>query len=159
MKRFGCKLAECGRGSRIAIWKTWLMVLCVLSLLVVVIVFSLPIYQNYLARWRVQQTIFIEDARTRELGILLREITHPNGHVEFSDESLLTDRDGTFVFVEDYDLKHRFLRTAVTAVPLGNGRSRIVHGLFPGDRIVVNGAAHLRWEPDVTPKYPETNCS
>jgi hypothetical protein len=145
--------------SRRVIWKTWLMAICLPSLLVLLAVVGFPIYQNYLARWSVQQTISIREARVRELGIVLSEITHPDGHVEVSEESLLTDRNGTFVFVEDFDLKHRFLRGAVTAVPLGNGRSRIVHGLFSGDKMVVKGAARLRWETNVTLRFPETNCT
>jgi hypothetical protein len=145
--------------SHRVILKTWLMAICLPSLLVLLAVVGFPIYQNYLARWSVQQTIFIKEARVRELGIVLSEITHPDGHVEVSEESLLTDRNGTFVFVEDFDLKHRFLRGAVTAVPLGNGRSRIVQSLMPFDKIVVKGASRLRWEPDVRPKLPETNCS
>lgn len=145
--------------SRMVIRKTLLLAISLPYLLVLVAVVGFPIYQNHVERQSVQQTIFIGEARVRELGIVLSEITHQQGHVEVSDESLLTDRDGTFVFVEDLDLKHRFLRAAVTAVPLDNGRIRIVHGLFPSDKVVVKGAAHLRWEPDLTPKYPETNCS
>jgi hypothetical protein len=145
--------------SRMASRKALLMAGGVSFLLALVAIVDFPIYQNHAARQSVQKSISIGESRVRELGVVLSEITHPNGHVEVSDESLLTDRDGTFVFVEDYDLKHHFLRAAVTAVPVGNGRSRIVHGLFPGDKMVVKGAARLRWEPDVTPKFPETNCS
>lgn len=140
------------------IWKTFLLAICLPSLLVLVAVVNYPTYQNLAARLSVQQPIFIGEARLRELGILLSEITHPEGH-EVSDDSLLTDRNGTFVFVEDYEREHSFYRVAVTAVPVGNGRSRIVHGLFPCDKIVVKGASRLRWEPDVRPKLPETNCS
>jgi hypothetical protein len=147
------------RQSKTASEKALLMAGCVSFLLALVTVVGFLIYQNHAARQSVQKSIFIGEARVRDLGIVLSEITHPDGHVEVRDESLLTDRNGPFVFVEDFDLKHRFIRTAVTAVPLGNGRSRIVHGLFPGDKMVVNGAARLRWETNVTLRFPETNCT
>jgi hypothetical protein len=143
--------------SRRVIWETLLMAICLPSLLELVAVVNYPTYQNLAARLSVQQTIFIGEARLRELGILLSEITHPEGH-EVSDDSLLTDRNGTFVFVEDYELEHTFHRVAVTALPVGNGRNQI-NGLFPGDKMVVKGSSRLRWEPDVRPKLPETNCS
>ena len=142
--------------SRMAAGKVLLMA-CGVSFLLALV--ALPLYQNHHAKWSIQQTIFIGETRTRELGIQLTEITHQDGHVEVSDEALLTDQKGTFIFAEDYALKHRFLRASVTAVPLGNGRSRIVYGLFPGDRIVVKGAARLRCEPDATPRFVGTNCS
>ncbi len=144
--------------ARISFWGILLIGIFILYLLALVAVVGFPIYQNHAAKQSVQKSIFIGESRVRELGIVLSVITHPDGQVEISDESLLTDRDGNFVFVEDYELEHSFLRGAVTAVPVGNGRSRIVHGLFPGDQIVVKGSRRLRNKPSFKSRTPETKC-
>lgn len=105
-----------------------------------------------------RQSIVTTEARVRELGITLLEIAHPDGICDVPAEAILNDRIGTFVFVEDFDRKHSFLLARVDVEPGDAGRVRIIRGLFPGDKIVVKGAARLRFEPDAIPKGPETNC-
>ena len=106
-----------------------------------------------------RQSIVTTEARVRELGIILLEITRPDGICDVPAEAILNDRIGTFVFVEDFDRKHSFLLARVDVEPGDAGRVRIIRGLFPGDKIVVKGAASLRFEPDVIPNPPDTNCS
>lgn len=106
-----------------------------------------------------RESIVTTETRVRELGIVLLEISHPDGITVVPAEAILREQSGTFVVVENYDRKHCFLLASVVVAPDGEGRARITGGLFPGDKIVVKGAARLRAEPDVIPKRPETNCS
>ena len=107
----------------------------------------------------VRHSILINEVKVREIGIVLLEISHPVGQVSVPAEAILNDPSGKFVFVENFERKHAFLRAAVKVVPAGDGRERVIHGLFPGDKIVVKGAILLRLEPNLSPKAPETNCS
>jgi hypothetical protein len=107
----------------------------------------------------VRHFILINEAKVRELGIVLLEISHPDGVTVVPAEAILQEQTGSFVVVEDFDRKHSFLLVSVVVVPDGGGRFRITSGVFHGDKIVVKGAARLRVEPDVISKMPETNCS
>ena len=122
---------------------------------------SVPIYQDYRARQSVQNSVTIEEARAHELGIVLVEVTHPDpdGFTSIPAEAVLNDRNGTFVFGENIDLKNHFIRATVTVMPSANGRTRVIQGLFPGDQIVVKGTRQLRNEPSLKSKTPGTYCS
>lgn len=106
-----------------------------------------------------QQTVTANAIRVRKLGIVLLEVTHPDGVTSVPAEAVLNDQNGTFVFVEELDLKNSFLRATVSVVPSADDRTRVIHGLFPGDQIVVEGSKRLRNEPSLKSKTPETNCS
>jgi hypothetical protein len=136
------------------VWTT-----CGASLLAVLAVVSFPIYQNYRARQSVQISVTIGEARAHVLGIVLLEVTHPEGVTSVPAEAILNDRNGTFVFIEDFDLNNSFLRAAVSVVPSADDRTRVIRGLFPRDKIVVKGSRRLRNEPSLRSKTPETNCS
>jgi hypothetical protein len=142
-----------------AFWKALPWTTCGALLLAVVAVVSFPIYQNYRARQSVQISVTIGEGRAHDLGIVLLEVTHPEGVTSVPAEAILNDRNGTFVFVEDIDLKNSFLRAAVSVVPSADDRTRVIHGLYPGDQIVVKGSRRLRNEPSLKSKTPETNCS
>jgi multidrug efflux pump subunit AcrA (membrane-fusion protein) len=94
-----------------------------------------------------------------ELRIVLLEVIHPVGVTIVPAEAVLNDQNGTFVFVEDFDLKNSFLRATVSVVPTADKRTRVIHGLFPKDQIVVKGSRRLRNEPSLKSKTPNTNCS
>ncbi len=106
----------------------------------------------------VRQSILINEAKAHELGIVLYEITHPDGVVIVPAEAILEDQVGTFALVQDDDRKDRFLRASVVAESTGVSEKRILRGLFTGDEIVVNGASRLRVEPSIKPTAPSTNC-
>lgn len=147
------------RRSRLAFWKSLFGATCGASLLAVVAVVSFPFYQNYRARQSVQISVTIGEARAHDLGIVLLEVTHPEGVTNIPAEAILSDRNGTFVFVEDLDLKNSFIRAAVSVLPSADDRTRVIHGLFPGDQIVVKGSRRLRNEPSLKSKTPGTYCS
>ena len=132
---------------------------CGASLLAVVAVASFHIYQDYRARQSVQNSLTIGEARAHELGIVLLEVTHPEGVTSVPAEAILNDRNGTFVFVEDLDLKSFFHRAAVSVVPSADDRTCVIRGLFARDKIVVKGSRRLRNEPSLRSRTPETNCS
>ena len=147
------------RRSRLVFWKALVWTTCGASLLVVMALASFPIYRDFRAKHSVQDSVTVGEARAYELGIVLLEVTHPDGVTSVPAEAILNDRNGTFVFVEDLDLKNSFLRAAVSAVPSADDRNRVIHGLFPGDQIVVKGSRRLRNESSLKSKTPETNCS
>jgi multidrug efflux pump subunit AcrA (membrane-fusion protein) len=143
----------------LAFWKALLWTTCGASLLAVVALASFPIYQDYRARQSVQNSVTIGEARAHEMGIVLLEGTHPEGDTNVPAGAILNDRNGTFVFVEDLDLKNSFIRAAVSVVPNADDRTCVIRGLFPGDKIVVKGSRRLRNEPSFNSKTPGTYCS
>lgn len=108
---------------------------------------------------KLRQSINTTEARVRELGIILREITHPDGVIDVPEGAILIEGTRTFAVVENYDRKHGFLVTPVEVASAVDGRITIIRGLFPGDKMVVQGTASLRIEPDVISKRRETNCN
>jgi hypothetical protein len=147
------------RRSRLAFWKSLLGATCGAFLLTVLALASSPIYQDYRARQSIQNSVTVGEARAHELGIVLLEVTHPEGVTNIPAEAILSDRNGTFVFVEDLDLKNSFIRVAVSVLPSADDRTRVIHGLFPGDQIVVKGSRRLRNESSLKSKTPGTYCS
>ncbi|MFO1486382.1 MAG: hypothetical protein U1F71_23670 [Verrucomicrobiaceae bacterium] len=104
-----------------------------------------------------QRTVIVNEARIRELGIVLREVTDPDHTAIVPAETIQRDQAGEFVFAKDLARPNVFVRKGVIAESRSDGRIRILHGIRTGDQIVISGAERLRMEPVSQRQAAETS--
>jgi multidrug efflux pump subunit AcrA (membrane-fusion protein) len=104
----------------------------------------------------IQQPVFAEESRHRELGVVLRSVTDPDRTAIVPADAIQRDRVGKFVFVRSVKRENVLVRHSVVTERLRDGQMRILHGLHSGEQLVVSGAERLRAEPDIHSKPSES---
>lgn len=82
-----------------------------------------------------------------EFSIILRKREHV---LAVPRSALLSDPQGDYVFVKDFDLENTFVRANVEIGMRNDADVEIIKGLFPGDDVVIKGAYPLAYAGEGT---------
>lgn len=104
----------------------------------------------------IQQPVFAEESRHRELGVVLLKVTEPDKTAVVPADAIQGDRAGKFVFVQSPKRTNVLVRHSVITERLRDGQMRILHGLHAGEHLVVSGAKRLRAEPGIASETAKT---
>jgi multidrug efflux pump subunit AcrA (membrane-fusion protein) len=105
-------------------------------------------------------TLLLNNDRVAVLGLAIYQTSEVDDVVFIPHDAVQTAPNGSYLWLEDYELAHVFHKVRVTVGSRQGERIEIKTGVLSGDKVVVRNANKLRFECDIIKRPPvQTNCS